>query len=1116
MTQFKAEKVLSRLKDFQRRTVDHVFRRLYLDAVPTRRFLVADEVGLGKTMVAKGVIARAIEHLQGRVDRIDIVYVCSNSAIAQQNVSRLNVLGGQDFALASRLTLLPTQVKGLRDNPVNFVSFTPGTTFDLKSRSGVMLERAVLYRILKNEDWLVQKGLLNALQGPAGKDSWRYCAEVSEFDLDDDLAAAFRKDVSGDSVFRERLADLTSVFWRFRESVSEEANEQRYALIGELRQRLSRVCLDALEPDLIILDEFQRFRNLLRKDDPTAELAQKLFDYGDARVLMLSATPYKMLSLDHEAEDDHYPDFLKTLEFLFDDPGAVAKTEAEIQTFRGALLDLDMEDTGRIRNSREALENRLRSVMCRTERVAFTARQDAMISEPARPAPLLPVDLQQAALVDEVSRKAGGRDAIEYWKSTPYAMNFMRGYEIRRSLDRVDGEALAALARVVDKHRSLLLAHSAVDSYQPIDPANGRLRTLFADTLDQGLWRVLWLPPSLPSWQPAGSFADVRATTKTIVFSAWNAVPDAIAALCSYEAERRMLEGLGRHDLSHGTLYDRLKPLLRFSRDADGRLTGMPALLLMYPSPSLASLIDPVSLALTFGSDKLPLLDAVLEHVEARVRERIAPLAASYGEQGREDERWYWAAVAQLDAENFPGSLDWCKTENGWRSLGETGEADPGASFRDHLDHLVLGFEQKLTPALGRPPSDLCRVLAEVALAGPGTCALRSLHRVATGLTWDNPTLMKAAANVGAGFRTLLNLPESIALLRGSEDEHASYWRSALRHGLDGNLPALFDEQVHVLRESLGLVDSTNESRVEEIGREIAESLSIRTSQLTVDEIIARPRAGRIEANPFKVRCRFALRFGEMKDEKSEARVDTVRSAFNSPFRPFVLASTSVGQEGLDFHHWCHAIVHWNLPSNPVDLEQREGRIHRFKSHAVRKNVARAMSLSNLRKDWTDGQDPWEALFKVARASRNSDLLTYWLYETEGGAKIERRVPLLPMSREVTQLARLKRGLALYRLVFGQPRQEDLLAHLSERLPISEIDRVVAEWRIDLTPPPNFSQPASVSSNNQSDEPAQHNPLPGVINPEVLSVTRGVTSTDSASEIVRSEVENFSGRLQLS
>jgi hypothetical protein len=67
------ELVLARLKDFQRRTAEYVFRRFYLDPTTTDRFLVADEVGLGKTLVARGIIALAIEHLRREVDRIDIV-----------------------------------------------------------------------------------------------------------------------------------------------------------------------------------------------------------------------------------------------------------------------------------------------------------------------------------------------------------------------------------------------------------------------------------------------------------------------------------------------------------------------------------------------------------------------------------------------------------------------------------------------------------------------------------------------------------------------------------------------------------------------------------------------------------------------------------------------------------------------------------------------------------------------------------------------------------------------------------------------------------------------------------------------------------------------------------
>mgnify|MGYP001311569613 CR=1 FL=1 len=57
------QKILAGLKDFQLATVEHVFRRLYADADSTRRFLVADEVGLGKTLVARGVIAKSIDHL---------------------------------------------------------------------------------------------------------------------------------------------------------------------------------------------------------------------------------------------------------------------------------------------------------------------------------------------------------------------------------------------------------------------------------------------------------------------------------------------------------------------------------------------------------------------------------------------------------------------------------------------------------------------------------------------------------------------------------------------------------------------------------------------------------------------------------------------------------------------------------------------------------------------------------------------------------------------------------------------------------------------------------------------------------------------------------------------
>ena len=58
------------------------------------------------------------------------------------------------------------------------------------------------------------------------------------------------------------------------------------------------------------------------------------------------------------------------------------------------------------------------------------------------------------------------------------------------------------------------------------------------------------------------------------------------------------------------------------------------------------------------------------------------------------------------------------------------------------------------------------------------------------------------------------------------------------------------------------------------------------------------------------------------------------------------------------------------------------------------------------------------------------------------------------MSREVGQLEALKRSLAVYRMVFGQPRQEDLVAHLLEQLPVEKLEGRLQELQIDLKPRP--------------------------------------------------------------
>lgn len=245
-------------------------------------------------------------------------------------------------------------------------------------------------------------------------------------------------------------------------------------------------------------------------------------------------------------------------------------------------------------------------------------------------------------------------------------------------------------------------------------------------------------------------------------------------------------------------------------------------------------------------------------------------------------------------------------------------------------------------------------------------------------------------------FRGLFNQPESQALLRGNSD--GVYWESVLNHCVDYDLQSVMDEYVHVLLEAEGQTDAGPSDAVTVISKAIDEALSLKPTRIEIKRYPA--RRGRIHTpKPFGMRGRFATRLvAKGQKDAADQRRDTIRTAFNSPFKPFVLASTSIGQEGLDFHLYCHRLVHWNLPANPVDLEQREGRIHRYKNLAIRQNIAERFSQP--RTMVGADQDVWKQVFNVAQegAARGGGLEPFWLLE--GETCIERYALSLPYSCE--------------------------------------------------------------------------------------------------------------------
>ena len=61
-------------------------------------------------------------------------------------------------------------------------------------------------------------------------------------------------------------------------------------------------------------------------------------------------------------------------------------------------------------------------------------------------------------------------------------------------------------------------------------------------------------------------------------------------------------------------------------------------------------------------------------------------------------------------------------------------------------------------------------------------------------------------------------------------------------------------------------------------------------------------------------------------------------------------------------------------------------------------------------------------------------------------------LPSLPLTRDRQLLVALRRSLAVYRLVFGQPRQDDLVEYLVAHVPPEQLEQLVERLKINLSP----------------------------------------------------------------
>lgn len=324
---------LDGLKDFQRATVDridHLFRN------GQNRVLIADEVGMGKTLIARGAIVKTARLGLEEEDKLfKVVYICSNQNIANQNIRKLDVTGVAASGNVSDTRLSMQHLKiteqendtVLKEGFIQLIPLTPETSFRMTAGGGSVQERALMFAVLrrmpefkKHLTSLEKYMILDANKAWESRAKWHFEFRVRECEKNSN--GAYPQNIITKIESYTDTLEMLQVHLHERR-YGKELSVSDYYMMNKLRVMFARVSVSMIQPDLVIMDEFQRFKFLLSADDSEMGILAGNFLRGhDTRVLLLSATPYKLYStmeeIDENQIDDHYAEFYQVMDFLFD------------------------------------------------------------------------------------------------------------------------------------------------------------------------------------------------------------------------------------------------------------------------------------------------------------------------------------------------------------------------------------------------------------------------------------------------------------------------------------------------------------------------------------------------------------------------------------------------------------------------------------------------------------------------------------------------------------------------------------------------------------------------------------------------------------------------------
>ena len=982
-----------KLKDFQKATVEHIVN--IFKSKKQRRVLLSDEVGLGKTIVSKGVI-QAVGELSDEYGIWDdntyrVVYICSNANIVKQNTENLGIedvmnidesrLSMQHFIVAKKVKELQ---KSKKSKPRILIPLTPGTSFNLQTSAGNMNERALMFAILSHlDDFKDHKtALKNRLNiYGANGDNWTDIIDKYEKDIKENVCTGYRENISKEVVNDDCYQEAKDLLLK---AIALNDYNTTNKAITLFRIIFCKISMKELNPDLVIMDEFQRFSSLLDLEGNSEEamLTRTFFGKEDGPfILLVSATPYKPFTtleeLNENKIDEQYQDFNKLADFLFDGREDIVFQQVW-HDYSKELCHISSDNLDILIAKKNIAEDTMYEAMSRTERYRNSSQDDTYLKISTGD---IASYCQMQEVLGECNKMSEGRFGVktlpmEYAKSSPYLLSFMDKYKLKEKL----AKAYTEHPWKIKQKQQYLIKKKNINTYERIPSCNAKLdklsNILFGEKGEKHGEQLFWIPASHPYYKiPASNvFAKNHDFSKVLVFSAWEMVPRMIACMISYAIEQKSISHAFPSATYTNTKENSEKDALdkqEGEKAGTGRLRRESLELVTCCSDFLKDAYNPKAY---LGND--------LKEIKAGIKENFKNTSRFTLVEQPTTAKFLLEAIKLLDSNTEEKIL-----------ISEDG-----------LDTLV-----------------------NMAIGSPGICFYRLL---------GNKDLAQEAATKICNNIFNRRYNAAVIDILYNKKSVQTYFKQVIDYCVMGNLQAVLDEFAYMIDER-----SNGERNVEMIQKRMIESFIDRNYQ----EIDTTESFGKEKKKKWRIRTHYAMPYGNIRmTDQATNRANDVRLAFNSPFRPFVLASTSVGQEGLDFHWYCRKIMHWNISSNPQDMEQREGRIDRYKSLFVRRNVAK----------FHPETYTWNEMFDLARTEAKEkgfcELVPYWsipqdmlksIAETDR-EYIESIVPLYPLSMDYDRYRHMKSVLRLYRLTMGQPRQEELLEFFKD-MPAEDIDKLL-------------------------------------------------------------------------